>query len=192
MRRQAASRPLPAGSSRDERLDPFSLPLRFAADAGGAVPVRLLELHSDRVVLLRTIAGIKMTVTLPFRSYLGVALRMHAPTATARGYAAVVLEHPDPRLSVMLYHASDADELAAQWRCWGRALGLRLLVVASDGTLREPFSRIGRIQKNETVARRRSRSALKSRGGIQRLRRRVGSLGSARVHRGEREIIARN
>ena len=192
MRRQAASRPLPAGSSRDERLDPFSLPLRFAPDPGDATPVRVLELHSDRAVLLRTLLGIKMTITLPLRSYLGLALRMHAPTAAARGYAAVVLEHPDPQLSVTLYHASDAAEIAAQWRGWGRALGLRLLVVASDGTLHEPFSRIGRIQMGETVPRRRSRSPLKSRGGIQRLRRRAGSLVSAAVHRGEREIIARN
>jgi hypothetical protein len=192
LRRQAASRALPAGSSRDERLDPFSLPLRFVPDAGDAAPARLLELHSDRAVLLRTLAGNKMRLTLPLRSYLGVALRMHAPTAAARGYAAVVLEHPDPQLCVTLYHASDADEIAAQWRCWGRALGLRLLVVASDGSLREPFSRVGRIQIGETLARRRSRSPLKFRGGIQRLRRRAGSLVSAAVHRGEREIIARN
>jgi hypothetical protein len=144
------------------------------------------------VVLLRTLLGIKKTITLQLRSYLGVALRMQAATPAARACAAVVLEHPDPQLSVTLYHASDADEIAAQWRCWGRALGLRLLVVAGDGSLHEPFSRIGRIRTGETVPRRRSRSPLKYRGGIQRLRRRLGSLVSTAVHRGEREIIARN
>jgi Family of unknown function (DUF6101) len=193
LRRQAASRALPAGSSRDERLDPFSLPLRFATDAGStAAPVRILELHSDHVVLMRARAGIKMTIALPLHSYLGIALHLQPRTVVERACAAIVLEHPDPQLSVTLHHARDAHDISFQWRCWARALGLPLLIVESDGSVREPFPRIGAIEVGRTAARRRGRSTLKSRRGIQRLRRRTGSLASAAVHRGEREIIARN
>jgi hypothetical protein len=103
-----------------------------------------------------------------------------------------VLEHPDPQLSVTLHHARDAHDMSFQWRCWARALGLPLLIVESDGSLREPFPHIGAIEVGRAAARRRGRSTLKSRRGIQRLRRRTGSLASAAVHRGEREIIARN
>jgi hypothetical protein len=193
LRRQAASRVLPAGSSRDERLDPFCLPLRFATDASSpAAPVRILELHSDHVVLMRARAGVKMTIALPLHSYLGVALHLQPRTAVECACAAIVLEDPDPQLSVTLHHARDAHEMSFQWRCWARALGLPLLIVESDGSVREPFPRIGAIEVGRVAARRRGRSPLKSRRGIQRLRRRTGSLASAAVHRGEREIIARN
>ena len=96
MRRQAASRLLPAGSSRNTRLDPLSLPLRIAADESGAqAPVGAIELHSDRVIFLRPLAGITMTLTLPLRCFLGVSMRMQGPTALNGGNAALVLEHSD-------------------------------------------------------------------------------------------------
>jgi hypothetical protein len=193
LRRQAASRPLPAGSSRAERLDPFSLPLRFAPDAGSAgTDVRAIELHTDHVVLLRALAGGKMTISLPLSSYYGVAIRLQPPTRAEHGCAAIVLEHPDPQFSVTLNRAADVRDIASQWQCWGQALELPLLVVDSDGSLREPFASNGSIQMGPIVCSRRSRSALKRRRGLQRLRRRTGSLAFASVHRGEREIIARN
>ena len=81
MRRQATtSRLTPAGSSRDERLDPFALPLRFVAvDHTADERVRLVELHRERVVLRRALHGIKMAVQLPVASYLGVGSQAHRP-----------------------------------------------------------------------------------------------------------------
>jgi hypothetical protein len=147
LRRQAASRPLPAGSSRAERLDPISLPLRFAPDAGSAgTDVRAIELHTDHVVLLRALAGGKMTISLPLSSYYGVAIRLQPPTRAEHGCAAIVLEHPDPQFSVTLNRAADVRDIASQWQCWGQALELPLLVVDSDGSLREPFASNGSIQ----------------------------------------------
>ena len=193
MRRQAASRLLPAGSSRTLRLDPFSVPLRFAPEDGSeAAPVRAIELHSDRVIMLRTLPGITMTVTLPMQCFLGVAIHMQALTDSQPGSAAVVLEHADSQLSVTLNHVSEVRDLAWEWRGWAKTLGLPLLVTQVDGSLRELLPRFGGIETGGPASRRRGRSLLKSRGGVQRLRRRTGSLASARVHRGEREIIARN
>jgi hypothetical protein len=184
---------LPAGSSRNARLDPFSLTLRIAADESGAhAPVRAIELHNDRVIFLRALAGITMTLTLPLRCFLGLSIRMQAPTASQRGSAALVLEHPDAQLSVTLNRGADLRDVAWQWRCWARVLDLPLLVAENDGSLRELLPRLGGIQIGRPLSRRRRRSFLKSRRGVQRLRRRTGSLASTKVHRGQREIIARN
>jgi hypothetical protein len=46
-----------------ERLDPFALPLRFKdPDHAADERVRVVELHRERVVLRRTLCGIKMPV----------------------------------------------------------------------------------------------------------------------------------
>jgi Family of unknown function (DUF6101) len=195
LRRQATtSRLAPAGSSRDERLDPFALPLSFTApDLTADEAVRQVELYRERVVLRRALRGIKIAVNLPVAAYLGVSVRVEPPTHETPGAVAVVLEHRDPALSLPLYRADDGTEVVAEWQSWGRALGLPLLVTDPDGSLREPFARIGAIRVGAPTLRRRRRSALKARRPTLPLRRRMGGFTAAPVvHRGEREIIARN
>src|SRR5438128_7129236 len=92
-----------AGSSHSERLDPFTLPVRFAvSDKAADERVRQVELTRERVVLRRAVAGMKMAVNLPVAAYLGVALRMEPPEQRASGGVAIVLEHRDPALSLPL------------------------------------------------------------------------------------------
>ena len=52
LRRQIqGGRPVPAGASRAERLDPFTLPIRFAvSDTAADQRVRIVELTRERVV----------------------------------------------------------------------------------------------------------------------------------------------
>jgi len=195
LRRQATtSRLTPAGSSRDERLDPFALPLRFTApDLGADERVRQVELHRERIVLRRDVRGIKMAINLPVAAFLGVSVRIELPSQATPGAVAIVLEHPDPALSITLYRAADGADVLAEWQSWGRALRLPLLVVGPDGNLREPFPRIGLVRVSAPILRRRRRSALKARRPTLPLRRRMGGWTASRVvHRGEREIIARN
>ncbi len=72
-------------------------------------------------------------------------------------------------------------------------LGLPLLVAEDAGVLREPFARIGGVRIDEVRPRRRRRTAMKRRRPSTLLRRQAGKLTEATpVHRGEREIIARN
>src|SRR6516164_3473562 len=87
LRRQTAVRRLmPGGSSRDERLDPFSLPLRFCVgDATADERVRAVVLTRERVVLRRSVAGMLMALNLPVKSYLGVALRIEPPRGEGEG-----------------------------------------------------------------------------------------------------------
>jgi hypothetical protein len=59
--------------------------------------------------------------------------------------------------------------------------------------LREPFARMGGVLTSRPRARRRRHNAIKCRRPTMPLRRRAGKITEATpVHRGEREIIARN
>jgi hypothetical protein len=67
-----------------------------------------------------------------------------------------------------------------------------LLVEDGDGW-HEPFARLGSLRVSRVRPRRRRRSVLKRRRAMMPLRRARGELSAATpVHRGEREIIARN
>jgi hypothetical protein len=195
LRRQAAfGRVIPAGSSRDERLDPFTLPVRFtASDLAADERIRQVELSRERVVLRRAVRGIKMAVKIPIAAYLGVAIRIEPPTAGQNGAVAVVLEHRDPGLSLPLFRANDGSDIVAEWQSWARVLMLPLLIAEPDGNLREPFAHIGAVRIAAPIRRRRRRSAIRARRPTLSLRRRLVRQPATRVvHQGEREIIARN
>jgi Family of unknown function (DUF6101) len=176
------------------RLDPFALPVRFAAaDAAADQCLRIVDLHRERVVLRRCVRGMRMALNLPLSAYRGVAIRLVGEKGLPPSAIAVVLEHRDPALSLPLYVAAESDEVLAEWQSWGRVLGLPLLVAADDGALREPFARIGALRIEAAAPRRRRRTMIARRRPRFLLRRRAGSpLAAAPVHRGEREIIARN
>ena len=193
LRRQATfGRVSPAGSSRDERLDPFTLPVAFAVtDRTADQRIRLVELSRERVVLRRVVRGIKMAVTVPVADYLGIAIRMEPPAHDDEGAVMLVLEHRDPGLSLPLYRAHDGADIVAEWQAWARVLRLPLLVLESDGRLREAFARIGAVRFAAPTWRRRRRSAIRARRPSILLRRKIGgSIAGATVHRGEREISA--
>jgi hypothetical protein len=176
------------------RLDPFALPACFAARDGGADgQVRQVELTRERVVLRRAVRGIPMNVGVPVAAFRGVAMRMLPPEGDQPAVIAVMLEHRDSALSVPLFIAADGDDAVAEWKSWSRVLGLPLLVAESDGTLREPFERVGQVRVGTPSPRRRRRAAIKWRRPRFLMRRKPGQpLAQQPVFRGEREIIARN
>ena len=186
-----------AGSGRagaiPSRLDPFSLPVRFtAADDAADERLRVVDLHRERVVLRRSVRGIRMALNMPIDAYRGVAIRL-LDAADQAPAIAVTLEHRDPALSLPLYAAPESDDILAAWQSWGRVLGLPLLVAAEDGSLREPFARLGALRIEPPTWRRRRRNAIARRRPARRLRRRVGVWPqTVTVHRSEREIIARS
>jgi len=184
----------PPGSSRALRLDPFTLPVRYAAhDSRADGEIRQVELTRERVVLRRRVSGIPMNVGVPLAEFRGVSMRLLPPEGEAPPAVAVILEHRDPALAVPLYLASDGGDALAEWKSWGRVLGLPLLVVKPDGALREPFRRMGGVALGLPSPRRRRRGALKGRRPSILLRRKVRRIGGdPGIYRGEREIIARN
>jgi hypothetical protein len=185
---------IPVGSSRAQRLDPRALPVRFTAtDAGADGRLRQVELARDHVVLRRAVRGIRMAVNVPLTAFLGVALRLVAANGDAPDVVTVSLEHRDRALSVPLYTAPEGDDVVAEWQLWARVLKLPLLIADLDGTLREPFGRVGALCVGSPAPRRRRKSALRARRPSILMRRRPTRLGEMpAVYRGEREIIARN
>ena len=178
------------------RLDPFSLPVRFtAADEAADERLRVVDLHRERVVLRRSVHGMRMALNLPVTAFRGVAIRLvFGAAGAAQGSIAVVLEHGDPALSLPLFAATESDDVVAEWQSWGRVLGLPLLVAEDDGSLREPFARLGGFLRVEAPTwRRRRHGAIARRRPARLMRRGSGVLSETPlVHRGEREIIARN
>lgn len=184
----------PAGSGRALRLDPFLLPVRYAARDGGADgQIRQVELDRERVVLRRAVRGISMKLGVRIADFRGVSLRVLPPEDDEPAASAVMLEHRDAGLSVPLFVATDGDDVVAVWRAWSRVLGVPLLVMDDDGSLREPFTRLGRLDVSAACGRRRRRGAVKWRRPSILMRRKPGRLLPVQaVHRDEREIIARN
>ena len=185
---------LAGGSSCAQRLDPFSLPVRFsAADEAADQRTRVVDLHRERVIFRRCVRGMRMILSVPVTAFRGIAirLRLDEPNSVPSSIA-VVLEHGDPALSLPLFSSAVSDDILAEWQCWGRVLGLPLLVAEADGSLREPFARLGALRVEPPAARRRRRSAIARRRPFRLLRRRASALPAApTVHSGEREIIAR-
>jgi hypothetical protein len=182
----------PAGSGRALRLDPFALPVRFRAnDAGADGQVRHVELDREHVILRRAVRGMAMKIRMPVSSFRGVSLQLH--DVPDRPALAVVLNHDDGALCVPLLIASDDREAVAVWKAWGRVLKLPLLMSEQSGGVREIETRLGAVRVGKVVQRRRRRLAIKRRRPSILMRRRKGrSIENAAVHRGEREIIARN
>jgi hypothetical protein len=176
------------------RLDPFSLPVRFtAADEAADERLRVVDLHRERVVLRRSVAGMRMALNLPVSAFRGVAIRLSGAVNAPPSAITVVLEHGDPALSLPLFSSPEADDIVAEWQSWGRVLGLPLLVAATDGSLTEPFKRIGSLRVEPPTWRRRRRTAISRRRPALLQRRRLGApRPEPAVHRGERELIARN
>jgi hypothetical protein len=187
-------RAVKAGSSRALRLDPAALPVCYAAaDARADERMRLVELDRERVVVRRAVRGIPMRLSLKVSEFLGVAIRVIPPDTTSEGAIAVMLEHRDEGLSVPLMVSTGPEgDVVAEWQRWGRVLGRPLLIADGEG-FREPFERIGAVRVRAPLPRRRARGALRRRRPSILMRRRPGRPhAQSRIHRDEREIIARN
>lgn len=193
MSRQAELGGAAAGIGAALRLDPTQLPARYwAPDTGADSGRRSIDLFTDRVVIRRTARGARMKLQLPVGAYRGVAVQVRPAGGPEADRIEVLLVHADPQLSVPLFSAPDADDAVAEWQRWGAALGLPLLVVHQDGSVREAFQRMGGVVLGRPAPRRRRRSAIKARRPQALMRRKPGGgLAGRPVHR-EREIIARN
>jgi hypothetical protein len=183
-----------AGSGRALRLDPFGLPVRFSAsDSAADGRVRDIELHRERVVLRRSLHGMRMAINMPVAAYAGISLQLTGGEDGTDDTVVVVLEHSDPALTLPLFLTSKADEALAEWRAWSQVLGMPLLLAKQSPGAGAPDARLGQISIERPRPRRRRRSALKNRRPSILLRRGRGKITRATpVHRGELEIIARN
>jgi len=172
VRRQTATCGVnPAGSGRNLRLDPLSLPVRFDAhDPRADGYTRQIELHRERVVLRRAVHGMRMALNVRVSDFLGVALRPSSDAQT------IILVHRDPSLSIPLCVSADSEEMSDALTMWSETFALPQL---DEG-------------KRDPAPRRRRRNAIRDRRPKFLMRRRTAMARELPVHRTEREIIARN
>lgn len=165
----------PAGSGRNLRLDPLSLPACYEArDMRADGGSRHIEINRERVLVRRAVRGISMTVQVRIREFLGIACR-----ETDEGQA-LVLTHRDPSLSIPLLVSADGDEIERAWMQWSDLFALPQIEEECDIA-------------HEPAPRRRRRNAIRTRRPKFLLRRRAGRTSQeASVYRDEREIIARH
>ena len=175
MRRQTQTSGInPAGSSRALRLDPLSLPLRFdARDVRADGGVRQVEIHRERVVLRRAVLGMRMAVNVRVCDFIGIGLRGIDSEAQM-----LALIHRDPSLTIPLAISADRAELVAASATWSEIFSL---------------PQLPEEKRREPAARRRRRNIISKRRPRFLVRRRTGDTArELSIHRGEREIIARN
>ncbi|HWV41101.1 DUF6101 family protein, partial [Pseudorhodoplanes sp.] len=107
--------------------------------------------------------------------------------------ASIILDHSDPGLSIPLLDAAPLDEATMMWRAWGRVLGLPLWQRDASGANHLVSAGRRTLEIEKDTRRRRRRSAIRQRRPSILMRRKPGRHpGTCVVHRGEREIIARN
>lgn len=172
---------------------PQDWPLRFRSpDPGADDGQREIEIGRAAVVLRRRVAGVPMKAARPLRTYQGLAVELLDPEGEDDGVA-IVLAHADPALCVTLYSAPHIDDVVAEWRFWSETLGLPMLVSAADGSRRPAYAMIGRLTVGDVRSRRARRGVLRHRRPSVYRRRGAGRpLIDLAVHRGERELIARD
>lgn len=182
-----------AGTGSAGRLDPFSLPVRFAApDAAADGGERRVTLESGRVVMDRTVRSVFMRIAVPLSQFSGVVVRLAPADKAEADRLEVLIAHRDRALDVPLASGPRDGDGIAEWRSWSRALNLPLLVEELDGVRLAPTARIGALEVGAPRARR-GRGLLKGRRTRFQTRRRTGKLTpETPVYRGEDEIIARN
>jgi len=138
------------------------------ADGGS----RHVEINRERVIMRRVVRGVRMTLQLRIRDFLGIACR------ETDGARALVLAHSDPSLSVPLLVTDDDRELEHQWSAWSDLFALP------------------QIDENNEAApapRRRRHNVIRVRRPRFLSRRRAGRISKDTViYRGEDEIIARH
>src|SRR5258708_36202028 len=151
-----------AGSGRALRLDPFGLPVRFSAsDAAADGRSREVELHRERVVLRRSLHGMRMALNMPLAAYDGISLQLVPGHGRADDVLAVVLEHSDPALTLPLFLTSRPDEALAEWRAWSQLLNVPLLLADQSARPRH-MRHMGHLRVARPLPRRPRRRALRT------------------------------
>jgi len=175
------------------RLDPFGLPVRFSAtDTTADGRLRDVELHRERVVLRRSVRGMRMALNMPIAAFDGISLSLLPCEGAVTDILAVMLKHSDPALTLPLFLTSQPHEALAEWRAWSEVLGMPR-VLAKKHLASASIAHLGQLHIERPRPRRRRRSALKARRPSILLRLGFVTITDATpVHRGEREIIARN
>jgi hypothetical protein len=170
---QAAEAPVQSPVQRDRRAD------------GGKRQVRV---GRRDILIARRLAGVSMLITVPVRSYRGVALSVE-PSGDGGASYRLSLAHRDPDLDVVLAETADGGAVSADWRYWASFLDLPRLA-GKDGELETLDPRLGEVLARGAIARRRNVSVLRRRPRFAARRKTGDASRMETVHEDEREIVS--
>jgi hypothetical protein len=174
------------------RLDPYALPQSFRYNTGlsGEAAQATVRLERATATVSRRLpSGLPMAVRMPIESFEGVAVRMVSSEVADDVTIVLELLHRDPSMSLPLSVTTTMDDVVADWRAWGRILGLPLLTVDADGSYKAVEERIGCVSIKPALPRRR-RSVLAKRRPRFLARRRVGDTRRIVLLEDAREITS--
>jgi hypothetical protein len=144
---------------RQLRIDPDALPARWSVPAGQARDTAVYLDHCG-VIVKRQMAGMPLTVSLPFRVYKGVAIRLKAG-GDMQMSASVELLHDDAALTLTLATTVDLDAAADDWQRWSQELSLPMLLIEPNGRVTQlgppatvPFGKPSPRRRRGCLARR--------------------------------------
>jgi hypothetical protein len=161
---------------------------RFVADDPRADSgLREVSVAAEAIAIDRRVAGVRMRVSAPVRSYRGVALGVREDVC---GFSwRVTLIHSDADMNVVLAEAENEAQAAAEWQAWADYFRLPRLTQRLNGVVEAIERRFGAIQAGAVEPRRRGWPLKQRRSRISALRK-AGPRGRAPVvHCDEREII---
>ena len=127
----------PLGSGRALRLDPYALPRATTRATQGRWAGSPDRANRGARRAPPRGARIRLKVGVPVEEFRGVTMRTLPPEGEEPAVVAVMLEHRDEGLTVPLFVG---QAVTFRMEVLGRVLGLPLLVVESDGVLREPLA----------------------------------------------------
>ncbi|HUO53794.1 MAG TPA: DUF6101 family protein [Rhodoblastus sp.] len=165
-----------------------ALPARLVADDPRADSgQREIGIGAQAIAIDRCVAGVKMRLSVPVRSFRGVALALREG---ARGfYYRLALVHADPELDIVLAEAENEQDVARDWMAWAEFFDLPRLAQGAEGAVALVERSFGEVKAREAQPRRRG-WPLKGRRSAMSARRKAGARGrTLAVYRGEREII---
>lgn len=172
------------------RLDPHVLPARSFPAPGTRGPAFVID--RDRAVVRPSADDSAALFTVPVSAYRGVAVRMESSGDNGEVRAFVELLHNDPSLTLTLAVTDEPYDIEDDWRAWGAALRLPLLVIGQDGSVSEPLAGSYPGIAVAPAKPRRRHSYFAARRPRFLVRRKVGNASSAPVRVDGREIIARD
>lgn len=176
-------------SERVVKSDPARLPFLFSAFEAADLVERAPE-EADRLDAARRLGTVAEKIVLPLDDYRGVAIRIVPGATEDEDRVAVVLSHTSAAQELVLFEADNDENVIAEWRLWGSALCLPLLMEGLDGRTIAAEERLGEVEVSRPRPRRRH-ALLSGRRPRFLTRRRTGKLPLVPfVHQGEREIIA--
>ncbi len=142
-------------------VDPYRLPAHIELEVPNPVfsnvsVNRLVSIYNGFVVIAdrvgQTAASTRIIAVEDFDA---IVVRVGF---SARGYrrigSAVYLHHAKLGLDLPLYAQDDCRDTAAFWHSWSRVLGLPPMSVDKDGTLIDPYERVGKLHVSEALGRR--------------------------------------